>query len=336
MSLRGLDSYPVEEFSKRIKWLIRYIPPRREYIGSHEAQTIRNASDLWRAVASTANLDAETSERTWKRCTSGESKIPGAIIDGLLKIYPIAREALIEPDYAKFEASVASITAARDRWTSATDYLANNREQLTLLSKQFYAGVDERKDLPMLAKRNWILKKPSVLEESSPLPSFDRLKLDIPAGAHQPLSEDYGDDRDRSIWRTVVREFCEELFNKEELSELKRHGEDFLELPEVKPYVDTFFRNGAAKIHLMGIGVEPLTLQAEILLTIVIDWEKASVRVPVKIRENFEGKAVLYDLSKEKLLMGTQVRRDGKVMHPAIKTGLILAAECYDFLLSSV
>jgi hypothetical protein len=158
----------------------------------------------------------------------------------------------------------------------------------------------------------------------------------VPAGGHQPLSVDFGDDQEVSIWRTAVREFCEELFNKEEAAELKRHGEDFLSLTEIQPLIESFFRGGAAKIYLLGVGLDPLTTKPEILVAIVANWAKASEKMELKIEENYEGNAQFYDLSRENLLREANKARAKKSLLPAGKACLLLAAENYDFLINQV
>jgi hypothetical protein len=158
----------------------------------------------------------------------------------------------------------------------------------------------------------------------------------VPAGGHQPIAADFGDHREVSLWRTVVREFCEELFNKEEAVRLRRHGESFLDLPEVKPYVDAIFRKGAARVYLMGVGIEPVATKCEFLIAIVVDWREAAQRMILKIEENWEGKVKFYDLTKERLLAEANRPRLGKQkpLYPSTKACLLLGHRHFDFLMS--
>jgi hypothetical protein len=155
----------------------------------------------------------------------------------------------------------------------------------------------------------------------------------VPAGGHQPLAESYGDDREISIWRTVVREFCEELFNKEEAAKLKRRGEDFLSLPEVRPLVDGFFKSGATKVYLLGAGLDPVTTKPEILVAIVADWKKASTKTEIHLKDNYEGTAKWMDLSRGNLLREANLPRPDKVLLPAGKACLLLAHKHYNILM---
>lgn len=97
-----------------------------------------------------------------------------------------------------------------------------------------------------------------------------------PAGGHQGFSKS-ATVHDTKIVRTVVREFAEELFNKEELVKQFEEWRDFEEHLDIKTIADTFFwgRNPAAKIYLLGFGLDPVTIKPEVLCTIVIDWDIA-------------------------------------------------------------
>lgn len=110
----------------------------------------------------------------------------------------------------------------------------------------------------------------------------------VPAGGHQGFAK--GAQReDTAIWRTVVREFAEELFNKEKLSNQSETWSDFALHRDVKTILETFFsgQNPAAKIYLHGFGLDPVTLKPEILCTIVIDWSKLTTPKPA-LKFNWE------------------------------------------------
>ncbi len=101
----------------------------------------------------------------------------------------------------------------------------------------------------------------------------------VPAGGHQAFAK--GAQReDAAIWRTAVREFAEELFNKESLSKQSETWSDFVRHPDVARIKDLFFdgTDPAARMFLYGFGLDPITLKPEILCTIIIDWAK--VRPP--------------------------------------------------------
>jgi hypothetical protein len=156
----------------------------------------------------------------------------------------------------------------------------------------------------------------------------------VPAGGHQPAKE-FGNNKEWAIWRTIVREFCEELFNKEEANKLIKGGGDFIEHPEIKPLIDLFFRKPAAKVFLLGIGLDPMTTKPEILAAIVVDWQKVTAAVELHIETNYEGTAKFIDLSHADLLEQAAMPRS-KPLLPAGKAALLLAAEHFDFLMNAI
>jgi hypothetical protein len=157
----------------------------------------------------------------------------------------------------------------------------------------------------------------------------------IPAGGHQPAKE-FGNNSEWSIWRTIVREFCEELFDKEEAHRLIKRGGDFIEHSEIKPLVDTVFRRPAAKVFILGVGLDPVTTKPEILVAIVVDWQKIETRMELHIETNYEGTAKFIDLSRDELLIEANRPRREKPMLPAGKAALLLAAKHYEFLIESI
>lgn len=114
-----------------------------------------------------------------------------------------------------------------------------------------------------------------------------------PAGGHQGLSGSSTID-DTRIFRTVVREFAEELFNMEDLVEQFEQWQEFEDHPDIKAIGNAFFwgRNPAAKAFLLGFGLDPVTTKPEVLCTIVIDWDvaKQNLRNP-KFEFNWEFKS---------------------------------------------
>lgn len=155
----------------------------------------------------------------------------------------------------------------------------------------------------------------------------------VPAGTHQPMSEDFGDQRDASIWRTAVREFCEELFDRKEVTHMCRHGEDLLEHARVKPLVNALFRSGAGKLYLLGFGLDPVTTKPEFLVAIVCDWFHAAIRADLKLEENYEGRVRLYDLSKSALEERVMRPDNDRPLLPAAKACLLQAIRHYDELM---
>jgi hypothetical protein len=163
----------------------------------------------------------------------------------------------------------------------------------------------------------------------------------VPAGGHQPMAKGFGDDRELSIWRTAVREFFEELFNKEEAAGIHAHGEDFFDLPKIRPLVEAFFGvDGAAKVYLLGVGLDPVTTKPEILVTIVVDWLAASNKylqrsqaLSLKVEENYEGEVSFIDLTRDNLLREASRPRRGTTVLPAGAACMLMAARHYDALI---
>jgi hypothetical protein len=165
----------------------------------------------------------------------------------------------------------------------------------------------------------------------------------VPAGGHQPMVKDFGDDKELSIWRTAIREFCEELFNKEDAAKVQSHGEEFLELPEIRPLVEAFFGpKGAAKVYLLGVGLDPVTTKPEILVAIVVDWLSASNQylahsnaLSLKVEANYEGEVSFIDLTRDNLLREALRPRQGATVLPAGAACMLMAARHYDFLMGA-
>ncbi|UAB91545.1 hypothetical protein I5192_20130 (plasmid) [Ruegeria sp. SCSIO 43209] len=159
----------------------------------------------------------------------------------------------------------------------------------------------------------------------------------IPAGGHQPHRQNYGTPITRSIWRTAVREFIEELFNKEELSGINTSGIDFLKHPDVAPYVRTIFKTpGCAEIYYLGMGFDPLTTKPEVLVSIIIDWKAITRARPAlskgnfikSIEQNYEGGTVHpVPLSPENLVREAKQGRYGKPVLPAGAACMMQAAQ---------
>lgn len=168
----------------------------------------------------------------------------------------------------------------------------------------------------------------------------------LPAGGHQGFSKG-AISEDTAIWRTVVREFFEELFDFEQLSRQQESWGDFMSLREIKTLADLFFRGQSpcAKIFLHGFGLDPITLKPEVLLTIVVDWYHAKTRFPnLALKFNWEvtsGKSNLpsrhqwVPLSKKELVRqangGIQTIRNSFLETlPAGGACMLLAAKHFD------
>ncbi|RME95762.1 MAG: hypothetical protein D6773_18065, partial [Alphaproteobacteria bacterium] len=160
----------------------------------------------------------------------------------------------------------------------------------------------------------------------------------FPAGGHQPQSQDYRNRKEHSIWRTAVREFLEELFDKEELARIHNGSEDFFEHPEVKPYIDAIFRfPRCAAVYFLGMGFDPLTTKPEILVSIVVDWERVAFApdnprlghqsFEKDMEKNFEGGEVHFEEATSDNLKKEAIEgRNGKPALPAGAACMLLAS----------
>lgn len=160
----------------------------------------------------------------------------------------------------------------------------------------------------------------------------------VPAGSHQPVSEDFESDIEQSVWRTAVREFIEELFDKEEATALRRTGSDFLSLPEVHPFVSNIFRRpNVARVFYLGCGFDPVTTKPEILMCIVVNWRMVMAfdwrdvtDKPfdgLKISENYEGHIQYRAFSRERLKAEANRPHDKGSVLPAGAACLLRAAD---------
>jgi len=137
----------------------------------------------------------------------------------------------------------------------------------------------------------------------------------VPAGGHQPLSNDLGDPSSIHIWKTAAREFLEELRGYEELDEHHEGKAGFL---EARPEFKTLFLPAAdggiiAKIFLMGAGIDPVTTKVEVLIAIVVDWRAARSRIAkLELVPNYEGK-----VRRVRFLSSTSERKE-QLRHEAM------------------
>jgi hypothetical protein len=170
----------------------------------------------------------------------------------------------------------------------------------------------------------------------------------LPAGGHQGYSKN-AHCNDTAIWRTVVREFFEELFNKEKLNRQPESWEDFLADEEILRLTSIFFRGStpAAHIYLHGFGLDPITLKPEVIVTIVVNWDIALSQAPnLKLAFNWEiknkknSRHEWVELSKDELIR----QADGGVLSigdkylktlPAGAACMIKTAEHYELLVGA-
>ena len=113
----------------------------------------------------------------------------------------------------------------------------------------------------------------------------------VPAGMFQPLNQDNAfAATEFSLRRNVLREFGEELLDKEEL--IQEQGsvnpdQPFTEDSDLRALKD-LFDTGGADLRFLGIGLDPVTLKPEILTLLIVDDDRRE-RLGIRYRSNWEG-----------------------------------------------
>ncbi len=170
----------------------------------------------------------------------------------------------------------------------------------------------------------------------------------VPAGGHQALSAGSSEVEDTAIWRTMFREFVEELFNKEKVSRQATTWIQFNKHPEILEMRRIFLNpdQKALKCHLLGFGLDPVTLKPEVLLVVDVHWSSAVALKPgLQLKFNWEletarkkeTRHTLVKLSEDRLLRHAEgmVLKIGDRFLPTLPAGaacLLLAAENYESL----
>jgi hypothetical protein len=117
----------------------------------------------------------------------------------------------------------------------------------------------------------------------------------VPAGGHQPLSDDLEDRAASQIWRTAAREFLEELRGYKELDRHNLGKAGIHDDASSKDEFNILFRHEVSgkkttNIYLLGVGIDPVTTKPEILVAIVMDWNRASQKIEgLRLINNYEG-----------------------------------------------
>jgi hypothetical protein len=161
----------------------------------------------------------------------------------------------------------------------------------------------------------------------------------VPSGQHQPSQAHFGLDDDISIWRTMVREFCEEIYGVPEAHGLRTAAGDQLLSPVFRRIVDPLFRSNASRTFLLGVGLDPVTAKAEILVTTVIDFGKVDISHRDRLRDlnpNWEGDLRYFTLSKSQIRTQLDLDRSYDLKWlPAGKACLTEFIRHYDSIIST-
>ncbi|MCA0873936.1 hypothetical protein LCL97_24185 [Seohaeicola saemankumensis] len=113
----------------------------------------------------------------------------------------------------------------------------------------------------------------------------------VPAGGHQSLSAGSSEVEDTSLWRTLFREFAEELFNKEKVSRQAATWIQFNKHPDIIEMRRVFLHPDqvALRCHLLGFGLDPVTLKPEVLAVADVNWSRAKALKPgLELKFNWE------------------------------------------------
>jgi hypothetical protein len=108
----------------------------------------------------------------------------------------------------------------------------------------------------------------------------------IPVGVFQPLSSASERD-DLDLWRCMVREFNEELLGgDEEYDDLAFDQWDFATA------LGTALVSGRLQVHVLGLGVDPLTLAVDLLTVAVFDADLFDETFHDLVSVNAEGRVI--------------------------------------------
>jgi transcriptional regulator with XRE-family HTH domain len=114
----------------------------------------------------------------------------------------------------------------------------------------------------------------------------------IPAGEFQPSSVALWDRRaDFDIWRNVVREYAEELLGQPEHDGTRSTPIDYNGWT-LYQQLGQALDEGTAAAHVLGLGLDALTLAATILTVVVIDDDVFDAVFGESVRYNDEGEVV--------------------------------------------
>jgi len=147
----------------------------------------------------------------------------------------------------------------------------------------------------------------------------------VPTFTFQPHAEP--DDCDRDMFHSFLREYLEELYDKEEFirdeADSRRPRADWwYELPEMRPVLE-LRKRGEARFHILGFGFDPSHCDLVICACLIIDnqdyWEKALG----EMKKSWEASSRAF--RQEYLLFSSEV--DGLLTERLIQPG---TAYCLD------
>jgi hypothetical protein len=114
----------------------------------------------------------------------------------------------------------------------------------------------------------------------------------VPAGEFQPSSVAIWDRRnDFDLWRNMVREYSEELLGMPEHDGTRSEPIDY-DSWDLYQRLGRARQSGGVSAHLLGIGLDALTLAATILTVVVVDDDVFTDAFGETVRFNEEGEIV--------------------------------------------
>jgi hypothetical protein len=114
----------------------------------------------------------------------------------------------------------------------------------------------------------------------------------VPAGEFQPSSVALWDRRnDFDLWRNIVREYSEELLGSPEHDGTRSRPIEYGSWPLYRELGEAL-EGDAVTAHVLGIGLDALTLAATILTVVVIDDDTFGQAIGSIVRYNDEGEIV--------------------------------------------
>jgi hypothetical protein len=111
----------------------------------------------------------------------------------------------------------------------------------------------------------------------------------IPVGVFQPSGEAAWNERaDFSLWRSMIREFAEELRGRSEDYGSETGPVDYDSWPFARRMAEALDR-GQIRVWCLGLGVDPLTFATDLLTVAVIDGQVFDELFSLSPRRNEEG-----------------------------------------------
>lgn len=156
----------------------------------------------------------------------------------------------------------------------------------------------------------------------------------VPAGTFQPLSKnDTYRHIEFSIWRNILREFGEELLDKEELirQESLLDPEAPFRDDEDLEYLYKIFESGGVDIRFLGLALDCVTLKPEILTLLIIDGNRLASRWK-ELSDNWEGAHQIIPFDRENL---TKWLQEPKLL-PAAAGCIALTLKNYEEVIAAI